>query len=289
MRRRLALVVALGVAWSLGCTPAKAVRSTSWLPGRHLFQGPSGPDVVEVRVALLECRPGEAPWRYLNGELWQLADETLIDLDRKKAMDDSGFRIARVGTQPPAPLLALLTSKRSNPAPRDLSFRTGDPKELAVGPTLAHCRYRVEPDGEPVALDQADCKLVVVAARGTGGKTVLRVTPEVVHGDAKTVFRADGEAGTFLSVPERPTETYPQLAWEAELGLNEYLVVGGNYDAPETLGHQFFVRPDEATPVQRVLVIQMAAGPQEVPQAPPRGVPVALQAASPSARGAAAP
>src|SRR5438874_10295226 len=105
MRRRLALMMALGVVWAAGCAPVEAVRSsTSWLPRPRLFRGPAGPDVVQVRVALLECPPGEAEWRYLTGDLWQMADESFIDLDRRQAMTDSGFRAGKVGTQPPAPL-----------------------------------------------------------------------------------------------------------------------------------------------------------------------------------------
>ncbi len=292
MRRRLALILALGVMWAAGCAPDSAVRSTSWLPHRHLFQGPTGPDVVQMRVALLECPPGETEWRYLNGDLWQLADESLIEEDRRQAMTDSGFRVAKVGTPPPARLLSLLTSQRFNPAPRELSFRAGDPKDLYLGPALAHCRFRAERDGESADLERADCKLVVVASRGDDGKTRLRLTPQVEHGEAKDAYRVDPQSGSFMSAPERPTEAYPQMAWEAELALNEYLIVGGSYERTESLGHQFFVRPDEARPVQRLLVLQMGAAPAEVPApAAPAGttgpVPVALQAAWPQVRGAA--
>jgi hypothetical protein len=295
MRRWLHLILALGVAWAVGCAPVEAVRSSSWLPHRRVFQGPTGTDVVQVRVAILECPPGEAEWRYVNGDLWQLADESLIEEDRRQVMTESGFRVGKVGTQPPAKLLSLLTSQRFNPAPRELAFRAGDPKGLCLGPTLAHCRYRAGHDGEVLDLEQADCKLVVVASRAPDGKTLLRLTPEVEHGEAKSVYRVDGQAGSFLSMPERPTESYPQMAWEAELTLNEYLIVGGSFDRTESLGHQFFVRPDEALPVQRLLVIQMGAAPTGTPAPePPRpkgkdrtAVPVALQAAWPGARGVA--
>jgi hypothetical protein len=288
MRRRLALVVALCLVWALGCTPMAKV-STSWLARRRPLQGPAGADAVQMRVAVLECRLGQADWKYLNGDLWQLADESLIDLDRRKVMDESGFRVAKVGTQPPAGLLDLLTSPRANPAPRDLAFRTGDLKGLSVGPTLPRCRYRVAPDAEALDVDQADCNLVVVASRGADGKTVLRVTPQVVHGAAREDFRPDERAGSFVSLRERPTEDYPQFAVEAELALNEYLIVGGSYDRTDTLGHLFFVRPDEAAPVQRLLVIQMGAAPPAPPGtalgAAARTVPLALQASWPTARG----
>jgi hypothetical protein len=286
-------MAALGLALALGCTPVEKVTSTSWLPRRHPFQGPTGADVVQMRVALVEVRPGEAEWNYVNGGLWQLADESLVDEDRRDAMAESGFRVGKLGTQPPPALLALLTSKRFNPSPRDLSFRTGDPRPLTVGPTLAHCRYRAGRDGEPVVLEQADCALVVTAARGPDGQAVLRVTPEVQHGDAKPVYRVDEKAGSLTSHAERPAESYPQMGWETELALNEYLVVGGSFERAESLGHQFFVRPDEAPPVQRLLVIQMGAAPREAPAAAParggaaRSVPLALQAAWPAARGAA--
>ncbi len=265
MRQRLALWLAIGLMLALGCTPVEKVASTSWLPRRRPFQGPTGPDIVEMRIAFLEVRPGEADWKYINGDLWQLADESLIDEDRREVMDESGFRVGKLGAQPPPTLLALLTSKRANPSPRDLTFRAGDPKVLTVGPTLSHCRYRVDRDGNWVELDQADCRFTVTASRGTDGKTLLHVSPEVAHGEAKSVYGVDEHAGSFVARQERPAESYPQMGWEAELALNEYLIVGGNYHRVETLGHQFFVRPDEAEPVQRLLVIQMGAGPQEPP------------------------
>jgi hypothetical protein len=286
MRRRLALMVALGVVWAVGCTPVETVQSTtSWLPRRRLFQGPSGPDVVQVRLALLECPPGQVEWRYVNGDLWQLADESLIDEDRRQAMNESGFRVGKVGTQPPAKLLDLLTSQHFNPEPRELSFRAGDPKALTLGPTLRQCRYQLTRDGDPIVVDAADCQLAVVATRGTDGKTMLRLTPQVVHGVARNEYQVDQKAGSFVSLPERPTETYAQMGWEAELAVNEYLIVGCNNKRTESLGYQFFVRPDEEPPVQRLLVIKMGSAPPEAaapptpPGKPARLTPLALQAA----------
>jgi len=249
-----------------------------------------------MRIAVIECRPGEKEWIYVNNDLWQLADESLIDEDRRHAMNESGFRVGKLGALPPAELLTLLTSKRFNPTPRELSFRTGDPKPLAVGSTLAHCRYQVEQDGTPIELDHADCKLLVVASPAAGGKTMLHITPQVVHGDSKNGWRPDPQSGSFLMTPERAAETYAQMSWDAELALNEYLIVGGNYDRPETLGHQFFVQADESRPMQRLLVIQMGAGPSTTPTVetasaqsvpgPSRAAPLALQATWPAARGA---
>src|SRR5262249_39980175 len=159
---------------------------------------------------------------YINGELWDLADERPIDLERQRAMRKSGFRVGQLGSQPPARLLELLTSSRSNAASRLLTFRADHSKDLPIGPPLPSCRYTVEQDEQEteVALDQADCKLVITAAPGEDGKTALHFTPEVAHGDAKQVFRGDDKTG-WVSVPERPTESYAQWSWDATLAANE--------------------------------------------------------------------
>src|SRR5947209_20464815 len=100
MRRRLALIFALGVIGCLGCTPGN-VHPTSWMH-RRLFQGPTGPDVVQMRIAVIECPLAQSECAYINGELWQLADESLIEEDRRQAMNESGLRIGKLGAQPPA-------------------------------------------------------------------------------------------------------------------------------------------------------------------------------------------
>jgi hypothetical protein len=293
--RQLALILALSVVGCLGCT-TDDVHPSSWLSHRRPLQGPTGPDVVQMRFAIIECRLGEAEWSYINGELWQVADESLIDEDRRQAMNESGFRVGKIGALPPAPLLTMLTSKRFNPSPRELEFRSSDPRPLPIGSTLPQCRYQLERDGTPIEVNQADCKLIIAASQATGGKTMLHLTPQVVHGATKRDWLPDPQTGSFQLTPERPSETYTAMSWDAELAPNEYLIVGGNYDRPETLGHQFFLRPDEAQPVQRLLVIQMGIAPAAPPvemastqpgSSRPRAVPLALQATWPAARGAA--
>jgi hypothetical protein len=300
MRGRLALVLALWVGAAAGCTPVEKVSSTSWLPRLPSFQGPVGPDVVQMEVALLE-RPLGDP--YINKDLWQFADERVVGPDRKAVMEGSGFRIGQVsGRLTPSGLLALLTSKRCCANPRALRVHAGHPTPLELGPALPVCRFQIDQDGQPVTAEfaQAQCRLVVVPSLAGDGKTVLRFTPQVVHGAAAQVYRVTDDHTGLTMVTQRPTQDYPDLSWEATLAPDEYLVVGGCYDKPGTLGHQSFVRPDEAPPVQRLLVVR--AGPLEdepkVPAPPAPGAadkddpgakapPLALQAAWPAARGAA--
>jgi hypothetical protein len=57
---------------------------------------------------------------------------------------------------------------------------------------------------------------------------------------------------------QRPTDRYPELGWEVTLAANEYVVVGGRYERPQTLGHACFIQGGEAAHGQRLLVIRAA-------------------------------
>jgi hypothetical protein len=103
-------------------------------------------------------------------------------------------------------------------------------------------------------------------------------------------YRPAEDRSGWLMDTRRPKEDFTVFSWEATLAPNEYLVIGGRYDKPETLGHQCFVRSEEATPVQRLLVIRCCSvKPSATPLATSapggeedtgdKGLPLALQAA----------
>src|SRR5262245_36631374 len=111
MRRGRTLLLGLLAGLLAGCLNTEPVRqSGDWLSRMHPFQGEAGADVVQMDVALLEQPPGDA---YLNGELWQTADESGVDLDRWDSLAGNGFRIGQFAGILPDRLQALLTSERS--------------------------------------------------------------------------------------------------------------------------------------------------------------------------------
>ena len=89
--QRTALAIWLVIA--LGCTAGPPIKSTSWL---HPFAAPSGPDVIAMDVSVIERPLGD---RYLNDELWSLADEQVIPLERK-ALEVLGPRMLRRDFEP---------------------------------------------------------------------------------------------------------------------------------------------------------------------------------------------
>jgi hypothetical protein len=86
-----------------------------------------------------------------------------------------------------------------------------------------------------------------------------------------------------------PTESYAALGFEVTLAPNEYILVGGRFDKPETLGHQCFVRADETKPVQRLLVIRTSRpAPGVIAEAKDHGaIPLTVQASGLAVRASA--
>src|SRR5207237_6566916 len=91
--------------------------------------GPLAKDAIVLTVAVLEQPVGD---RYLNVGLWAAADEQVVALDRRAALEDNGVRVGVVDGIPPAEFLALLTADRSNPTSRQHLTRAGSPKVLPL-------------------------------------------------------------------------------------------------------------------------------------------------------------
>jgi hypothetical protein len=265
MRHGRGLLIGLLTATMIGCTSGPTIHTTAWLDRFRQGAAPAGPDVVQMDVALVERPLGD---RLVNDKLWELTDEQIVDLEHRAVLQDSGFRVGQVGGMAPPELQNLLTSERSCAAPRRLLVRAGEAKQLTLGPAVAQAHFRGTYKDEPetVTLDQAEFNLDVVAKLTPDGQTRLHFVPVVKHGEVAQVIRPAADRSGLMMQTERPAKRYECLDWEVTLAPNEYVVIGGRYDLPETLGHACFVRRDEAPPVQRLLVIRTArAAPVETP------------------------
>jgi hypothetical protein len=273
-----------------GCLPARQGNDTSTVA--HRFPDPAG-DMVGIDVAIVERPAGNY---YLNRTLWELADEQTVELERKPALDDNGFRAGVIGGLLPADLMALLTSHRSCADPHRIQLRAGNSTPLNLGPEHAQCNFTLFTGdrGTPVALNNARCLLQVEPEPVEGGRTKLRFTPVVKHGtpnrEPRVVHDASGEYRWDMEV-QQSTETYSSLSWEITVAPEEYIVVGTRLDRDESLGQLFFLDTESATPTQRLLVIRSGRVLSEHSSAEggPAGapVPLALQAGWHSVRGAA--
>ena len=297
MRQEQALVLGLLTGLLVGCANDRPASPTSWLDRWRPFRGSAAADVIEVRVALVERPPGDA---FINQVLWTLADEQIVPLEQKLALEENGFRIGQLGGNTPAGLLTLLTSSRSNVNPRGFFVHANQPIPVVLGPMMPLCSFQIphERDWAEVSVEKAQCALSLVPSLTSDGRTRLQFTPQVHHGEKKLVPRAAEDGSGFVLQEEWPTDSYASLAWEVTLAANQCLVVGARSDRPETLGYRCFLRRDEATPVQRLLVIHscrlkpvssfdVLAESRDGETASSRTPPLALQAAWTKARGSA--
>src|SRR5262249_57457801 len=122
MRQEQALVLGLLTGLLIGCANDRSARSIAWLDRWRPFHGPSAADVIEVQVALVERPPGDP---FLNHELWTLADEQIVPLERKPLLEENGFRVGQLGGNTPARVLTLLPSQHSTVNPRRLLLHSG--------------------------------------------------------------------------------------------------------------------------------------------------------------------
>jgi hypothetical protein len=295
MRRRWALVLGLLTGSLVGCLTGESARPITWLDRFHSCQGPCGADVVRLDVALLECPVGD---RYINEGLWKVADEQVIDLERKAVLEDNGFRVGLIGGLLPEGLQDLLKSERSCASMRRNQLHADNPTSVVLGSPVADCRFEIHQDRKvvPVVLKGAECTLQIVPSLARDGSTRLHFTPQIRHGDKKPSLHPGPDHATIVMEQQQPTEDYRVLSWDVTLAPNQYVVVGTRFDRRGTLGYQYFFRGDEPRPVQRLLVIfpgrmgqgletEIASGLGEDEASFRRSPPLAVQASWTTARG----
>ena len=187
MRVRCDLFAALCGYLLAGCAGGVTVQSSAFLDSLRASQGLTGADVIQVDAALIESPVGD---RYLNEDLWTVADDQVLTLERKALLEDNGFRIAQVGGIPPAKLQALLTSQRSCIDSRRFHLHANTPTPISLGSPISECSFQVHQSGaeQPVTLDHASCSLLIVPTLGAEGKTQLLFTPQIESGNPEKFY-----------------------------------------------------------------------------------------------------
>jgi hypothetical protein len=247
-----------------------------------------------METALVEAPVGD---RFINADLWDLADEQVVPLDKKAALEDNGFRVGQLGGIVPPPLQALLQSDRSCVNPRRLQIHAATPASVLLGAALPECRCQLHQDSgtTPLVLVDAQCKLEIVPTLTGDGRTRLRIQPLIQAGRTAQLPAPTKDGAGWVLSDEASTQRFPLLSWEVTLAPNEFVLIGGRFDHPDTLGHQCFIRTDNPAPRQRLLVIRTGCSTPPVTTGddaaasddatPPRFPPLALQAAWTTARG----
>jgi hypothetical protein len=247
----LGLLLALGGA---GCISGQSLRPKG-LARQPLLSLPQGPDVVQLHVAVVERRLGDP---YINKIMWASTDEQAAGLEQLALLENNGFRVGQVIGNMPSELLRMVENERYCGNQKAWFLRVGSPTPINLGPPLAACSYRVQYDDycREVSAEQARCKLLIEPTLTADGRTRLRFTPQVDHGEAIMTFEAVPEFSSWDCQVKQQSLVYPELSWEVTLAPNEWLVVGTHLSQPRSLGYQAFVNEEGGTPIQRLLVLR---------------------------------
>jgi hypothetical protein len=293
MGRCRGLVIALMLGSITGCLGDRATSSSSLLSRFRGSPAAAGPEPIQLDVALVQV-PLSDDARYRD--LWTFLDEQAVPLEKKTVLEENGYRVGRVGANPPEELLELMTNRRYCPNPRRIQIELfKEEKLLELGPVIEHATFSIQGEQtRPVVLEDAQCCVGVLPSLTEDGRTRLILGPRIRHaGRDHMQWRPSADRSGWTRQIQKPVESYPGLDWEVQLVPGEYLVIGAREDRPDTIAHLSFLRFDEQLPVKRLLVLRAwrPADPRLGPGGGPieeRGreaVPLALQAGMPSARG----
>jgi len=238
-----------------GCATIDEPRqaNTSFFDRLHPAQDPQHDDLIALEMALIERPIYDA---YLDKDLWSVVDERLGSLASRSALQANGFKVGELGGVAPAEFMRMLTSNRSCINPRSITLRSGGSTKLVLGPALEHSRFDLVQDTSvrPTDFDKVQYELMVSATLTNDGRTCLKCTPQARHGEETTTFHP--VPGGWLPRQEQQLEIFSGLTWEITVSPSQFVVVGGQMDMPESLGHECFIRAGETPPVRRLLVMR---------------------------------
>lgn len=227
---------------------------------------------VYVETVLLERPVGD---RFLDRDLWGAA-LPVGSQETRVLLAENGLRAAVLSGNPPQAFQAMLESESEAVSPRGLTFATRKEEVIPTAGPHAKCEFRLLADlaGQraPVALEQARCGVLVRPEAAGDGRVKVACEPQIQHGQRRELLRPSEDGTGFVKFEEVPLARYPSLAFDAALGLNEYLLVGWQADQPGTLGEALFAVAANGVPRQRVLVLRARqAAPAASPDLPPIG------------------
>lgn len=295
MQQWPALLVAAVITLLSGCVSEEGIKKTAWADRFQANQLAKLNNIVQIEIALIERRVGD---KYINTDVWSYINEQVIDIDRKPAVEANGFRTGTVVGSVPAGLHALLTSERCCINPRCYMMPVGKERRIMLNSPQSKFCYDIKDNGLTISeeLASARCSLMVVPSFTDDGRTCLKFTPQVEHGETIPSMHAAKDLSGWVLEYGPKKKQYRQLSWEVVLSPNEYYIVGGLVELPNSLGMQCFLDKSYGTPVQRMLVLRIAstaggvdseiARTPQLDSPPANAPPLALQATLPTIRGA---
>jgi hypothetical protein len=252
-----------------GCTlfrEAKTSDKKSDLP-----PAPVSPDSATLEIAFVRIQPEEeANW---NAQ-WRSLDEQIVDYDTRAALQANGFRVGLAGQQLPPFLRTLLERQKEDVAAqlqgeaaeqsgvRLNQAGEGRRREIVTTPVRDEIVVLTQEGGsvKGESYPTGQCVFEAKTFVEPDGRTRLELLPEVHYGELKNQYV--GHNGSYVMEPRRERAPFRLLRTVVVLSPGQTLVVSATPE-PIGLGKNFFVQPPEEGDTRKILLIRLAASPED--------------------------
>lgn len=251
----LSLMLTLSGLGLGGCLSFSAMSRAIPFPRNKSADTSPEPGVVYMDIAPLSVPLGD---RRVNDELWTSIDEQVIPTRQRLVLSQNGFRVGlAVGGRAPDELHQLLTQKKTNPQPYQSRRQSGNPSHVTLAKDLPNCEFelRLENRTERRQYRRAIGQISIVPTIEKDGTVRLQCVPQFEFDDPEKWSRINPR----LALPvqgQRSTERFEALQFEMTLSDNDFLVIGGRFDSPDSLAARLFFSPDPDWPVQKLLAVR---------------------------------
>jgi hypothetical protein len=208
---------------------------------------------MQLDVAYIEWPADDAK---LGQELWQHVDQVgPVDAETRRRLQENGFRVGVVGTNPPPALQRMIGMKSDFALEPDAeqakqisgsSFMvvSGGETDVQVSNAYPSCTLNLKSgdESEPRTFFNAVCKYRIKAYRIQDGWARLEFTPQINHGD--DLLRHEiGENGGWANQFGQQSEAFRPQRFTIELKTGEMAIVTVEQNADGTMGDLFFRGP----------------------------------------------
>ncbi|MEE8452334.1 MAG: hypothetical protein V3R99_10485 [Thermoguttaceae bacterium] len=215
----------------------------------------------------------------MNDDLWQQIDEQHFSVPLRQRLGRHGFRVGLAGAPIPVRLSNLLElDDKALPAGQANQV---DVARIEVEPHVQrrHMSLRVGKHGDIVAsriydrlavptyesgqlsmrtYSQAQGHLIVEAFPQSDGRVLLKLTPELRHGQSRVTPRPFvGNEAFFQLASSQPCRVFDDLSISATVSPGAMLILSCLPDRAGSLGHHFF-SCDNGRLEQKLLVVRLS-------------------------------
>lgn len=237
----------------------------------ELPSAPVSPDSATLEIAFVRIQPEEeATW---NAQ-WRSLDEQIVDYDTRAALQANGFRIGLAGQQLPPFLRTLLDRQKEDVAEQlqgESAERSGvrlnqagegRRREIVTTPVRDEIVVLTQEGGavKGESYPTGQCVFEAKTFVEPDGRTRLELLPEVHYGELKNQYV--GHNGSYVMEPRRERVPFRLLRTAVVLSPGQTLVISATPE-PIGLGKNFFVQPPEEGDARKILLIRLAASPED--------------------------